>query len=138
MRPNPFSRRDLLKGMLGASALTVAGCATPAKKPEPSPITSPRPDLIQKENQRTGTRDWMLTNTRIDPQTKYRCPWIEGYCSRTSVGTGQKISFHVSTNPSSHFMIDIYRMGYYTGNGARHMLNLGPYAGSVQPDPPIG
>src|SRR5436305_9220493 len=36
MRPNPLSRRDLLKGMLGASALTLGGCATHANKPEVS------------------------------------------------------------------------------------------------------
>ena len=58
-------------------------------------------DVIQKENAKPGTRDWMLTKTAIDPKTKYRCPWIEGYCSRTSVRAGEKISFHVSTNPPS-------------------------------------
>jgi len=138
MRPNSFSRRDLLKGMLGASALTLGGCATPAKKPESASLARSQHDLIRKENQRTGTRDWMLTNTRIDPQTKYRCPWIEGYCSRTSVSAGEQVSFYISTNPASRFSIDIYRMGYYRGTGARHMLSLGPYTGSVQPDPPIG
>src|SRR5947207_4979514 len=106
MRANPFSRRDMLKGIVGASTLSLGGCSTPGKKNEVSLFTSPSRDLIRKENQRAGTRDWMLTNTRIDPQTKYRCPWIEGYCSRTSVGTGQKISFHVSTNPPSRFTID--------------------------------
>src|SRR5258705_340962 len=138
MSPKPFSRRDLLKGMLGASALSLGSCATPVKTPEPSPFANAAGDLIRKENERRGTRDWMLANTRIDPQTKYRSPWIEGYCSRTSVSHGQSISFHVSTNPSSPFTIDIYRMGYYGGAGARQMHSLGPYRGIVQPDPPIG
>jgi hypothetical protein len=34
---------------------------------------------VVQENQRPGTRDWMLNNTRIDPETRYRSPWIEGY-----------------------------------------------------------
>src|SRR5882672_9661103 len=94
-----ISRRDLLKGMLGASALSIGGCATGPTTPERSPFGTAQRDLIRNENQRPGTRDWMLRNTRIDPQTKYRCPWIEGYCSRTSVSAGEQIALHVSTNP---------------------------------------
>ena len=58
---------------------------------------------IVHENQRAGTRDWLLTKTGIDPDTKYRCPWIEGYCSHTSVRAGETLAFHVSTNPPSPF-----------------------------------
>lgn len=119
-----FSRRDAIK-FLAASGLS--GCATLRDR-----------GLIQRENAKPGARDWMLTNTRIDPATKYRCPWIEGYCSRTSVKAGQTISFHVSTNPSSPFRIDLYRMGYYGGAGARKITSFGPFPGRVQPDPEIG
>ena len=42
----------------------------------------------------------MTTNVRIDPETKYRSPWIEGYASKTSVRPGETISIHVSTNPA--------------------------------------
>jgi hypothetical protein len=80
----------------------------------------------------------MLNNTRIDAATKYRCPWIEGYCSRTSVRAGEQITFYVSTNPASPFRLDIYRSGFYAGAGGRHVLSLGPFDGTVQPDPPIG
>jgi hypothetical protein len=96
------------------------------------------PDLIRKENERPGTRAWLLEKTRIDPATKYRCPWIEGYASRTSVRPGDSISFHVSTHPPSRFTIDLYRMGYYGGMGGRHLLTLGPFQGKAQEDPPIG
>jgi hypothetical protein len=80
----------------------------------------------------------MLTNTRIDPATKYRCPWIEGYCSRTSVRAGESITFHVSTNPASAFSIDLYRLGHYGGDGGRFMKRLGPFEGVIQPEPPVG
>src|ERR1051325_2939337 len=133
-----LSRRTLLKGMVATGALTLGGCAAPSKKPAPSPFAAAQPNLIQEENRKTGTRDWMLKNTRIDPKTKFRCPWIEGYCSRTSVSAGGQIRFHVSTNTAAPFTIDLYRMGYYGGAGGRHMLTLGPYPGTVQPDPPIG
>ncbi len=80
----------------------------------------------------------MLTRTQVDPVTKYRCPWIEGYCSHTSIRAGRRMTFHISTNPPSRFTIDIYRLGYYGGTGGRLMRRLGPFAGSVQPDPEMG
>ena len=93
--------------------------------------------LIARENQRPGTRDWMLTKTLVDPATKFRCPWVEGYCSRTSVRAGEEISFFVSTSPPSPFTMDIYRMGYYGGAGGRHVMRHGPFPGVAQPDPPV-
>ena len=97
-----------------------------------------RSGLIAAENARPGTTDWMLTKTAVDPATKYRCPWIEGFASRTSVAAGQSIRFFVSTNPVSAFRIEIFRMGYYGGAGGRLMQTLGPFAGVVQPEPEIG
>jgi hypothetical protein len=44
----------------------------------------------------------------------------------------------VSTNPASSFVIDIYRLGYYGGKGGRHLAQLGPFEGKIQPDPDIG
>src|SRR5829696_2506938 len=80
----------------------------------------------------------MLNNTRIDPATKYRCPWIEGYCSHTSIRAGEKLSLFVSTNPASPFSLDVYRMGYYGGTGARLMRTFDPIKSETQPDPPVG
>ncbi|HZR79456.1 MAG TPA: N,N-dimethylformamidase beta subunit family domain-containing protein [Candidatus Binatia bacterium] len=96
------------------------------------------PDLIRRENGRAGATDWLLARARVDPATRFRCPWIEGYCSRTSVAANEAISFHVSTDPPSPFVIDLYRMGYYGGSGARHLRRLGPYRGRAEADPEIG
>jgi hypothetical protein len=80
----------------------------------------------------------MLTKTGIAPATKYRCPWIEGFCSHTSIQAGETLSIYVSANPPSVFRLSIYRLGYYQGNGAREMLSFESLPGSIQPDPPIG
>ena len=97
------------------------------------------PGRIARENARAGTLDWMLTRTRVDPKTKYRSPDIEGYCSHNSALAGcDSVRFYVSTNPPSRFTLDIYRMGYYGGKGGRHVMQLGPFDGITQPDPPIG
>jgi hypothetical protein len=127
------NRRDVLKKAIATGfASTLAPLAM---RGEPA---VPRKDLIRAENEKPGTTDWLLTNTRVDPKTKYRCPWIEGYCSHTSVRQGETLRIMVSTNPASPFVIDIFRLGFYQGKGGRHVARLGPFKGAVQPDPEIG
>ena len=127
------SRRDALKQLTAGAVLGISGMplvAASADDRETNPIV--------RENARGGTRNWMLNKTGVDPSTKYRCPWIEGYCSHTSVRVGETIRFHVSTNPAARFTIDVYRLGWYGGDGGRHMQHIGPLDGATQTDPPVG
>ena len=78
----------------------------------------------------------MLEHTKIDPATKYRCPWIEGYCSHSSIAAGETLQIFVSTTPVSRFSIEIYRLGYYGGDGGRLVRELGEFEGISQPEPP--
>jgi hypothetical protein len=119
----------------GAAAAGLASLLAPLAPAEPAPA---RRDLIPAENDRPGSTAWMLDNTRVDPETKYRCPWVEGYCSHTSLRAGDTLRVMVSTNPPSPFVLDLYRLGYYQGKGGRHLLRLGPFKGQVQPDPEVG
>jgi hypothetical protein len=133
-------RRDALRRIagLGAAAFipgAIEGCGTPAAGRRFDP---PQPNLIRDENRKPGTRDWMLKNTRIEKSTKYRCPWIEGYASHASIRAGEKLGLFVSTNPASRFTIDLYRTGYYGGDGARHVATLGPFPGRTQEEPAMG
>jgi hypothetical protein len=125
-----LDRRELLKGVaatgLGAA---LAGCR---------PMEAARPELIRMENEKPGTTDWLLRQARIDPGSRFRCPWIEGYCSATSVRAGERLAFMVSTNPPSPYVLDLYRLGWYGGKGGRHLARLGPLRGSIQPQPEIG
>lgn len=122
-----MKRRDAIRNLaaLGAAGFVPRGLAA-------------EPGAIAAENARPGTRDWMLTKTAIDPATKYRSPAIEGYCSRASARAGEPVTFHVSTNPPSRFTIEIFRTGYYGGDGGRLMQKLGPFDGRTQPEPPVG
>jgi hypothetical protein len=54
------------------------------------------------------------------------------------VAAGESIDFMVSADPPGKFTIDVFRMGYYGGRGARLMTTLGPLAGKAQPMPPVG
>jgi hypothetical protein len=130
---NELNRRVLLKSAAAAGIATVL-------KPVLGDVAqaAPSKDLIRAENDKAGTSDWLLQKTRVDPKTRYRCPWIEGYCSHTSIKAGETLSIMVSTNPVSSFTIDLYRLGYYGGKGGRHLKQLGPFKGFVQPDPEVG
>ncbi len=125
----PLDRRQMLT-TLGAGALAVSLTKNAHAQRQP--------DLIRTENLREGTTDWQLTYTRVDPKFKYRSPLIEGYVSKQSVAAGETLDFFVSTDPASPFTIDIYRMGYYAGKGARHLRRLGPFDGKVQTTPDVG
>lgn len=124
-----ISRRRVLKGIAAGAAagLTTSASAQPGSR-----------NSIAEENGRRGTTDWQLTYTRVDPKTRYRSPYIEGYASHASIRAGETLELMVSTNPAGPFVVDIYRMGYYGGTGGRHMLHLGPFDGVVQADPPVG
>jgi hypothetical protein len=129
-----WSRREVLK-VVAATSLAPALSRQAVAAAPPTPAD---PERIRRENERLGTRDWMTTKVRVDPKTRYRSPGIEGYASRTSVRPGEAIAIHVSTNPPSPFLLEIYRMGYYQGHGGRLVKTIGPIPGQVQPDPPIG
>ena len=130
------TRRQALQSMATIAAgagLVLEGCLT-----QPRHFGRAQPGSIRRENDRTGTTDWRLTNARVDPASKWRCRWIEGYASRTSVRPGERISFHVSTNPASRFQLELFRLGYYGGTGGRQVAEWGPLAGFTQADPAIG
>jgi hypothetical protein len=111
---------------------------TPGVSPAAARTTLRNPKLIAQENQKPGANDWQLTRVRLDKTRGFRSPFIESYCSRQSVEAGETLDIMVSTNPPGRFQIEIFRMGYYGGRGARLMATLGPFQGKMQSDPEIG
>ena len=126
-----FSRRQMFRHVAAAGL-----AATSAPTGLLAAVGSSNAVVV--ENNHPGTRDWMLRQIRVDPKSRYRCPWIEGFCSHRTARAGETITFYVSTNPASPFTLDIYRTGYYGGNGGRLIKQLGEFQGIVQPEPPIG
>jgi hypothetical protein len=118
--------------------LTFSMAVSVASAADSSPLDARRPSaVIVAENEHPGATDWQLTRVRVDSQ-KYRSPWIEGYCSRQSVSAGESIDIMVSTDPPTPCRIEIFRMGYYGGRGARLMTTIGPIEGIAQPVPQPG
>ncbi len=100
-------------------------------------VASESSNPVVIENRLTGSTDWQLTRVRVDG-TRYRSPWIEGYCSKQSVRAGETIDIKVSTNPARLFRLEIFRTGYYGGAGARRVANVGPLQGKTQTTPAPG
>jgi len=137
MRDDPVDlkpdRRDFLKS--GAALFMGAVMPGTALGAAASPADS---SLIQRENQKPGSRDWQLTRVRLDQARGFRSPNIEGYCSKQSVLVGESLDIMVSVRTPEKFTIEIFRTGYYGGAGARLMTTLGPLNGRTQPDPVVG
>ena len=133
---NGLHRRDMIKGVAAAGLGLAAGSVGVSSLYGQSSSTGSNP--IQIENAKPGTRDWLLTNQYIDPDTWWRSPRIEGYCSEASVKAGDTLKIMVSTNPVAEFNLEIFRTGYYGGDGARSMMKFDFMQGKAQPDPPIG
>ena len=126
--------------------LVVAGLA--ALTPQVS--AAAEGNIIQIENEKPGTTEWLLTKIKkgskpilYAPEDEpYDLGWhrrkqVEGYCSHTSIRAGETLKIYVSTEPAAEYKIDIYRMGYYGGTGGRLMRSMGPSQGVAQPDPVV-
>ena len=89
---------------------------------------------VSVENQRPGSVDWEISRPALHQE-------IEGYASRTSVNSGEPIDLFVNTS-APRYTIDVFRMGWYAGAGARRVAGAIDRRGVVQevpqPDPISG
>jgi hypothetical protein len=137
-------RRGFLKATAGIAVMPWGVSPVP-KQPRPAVIEANRKDnRIVEENSKPGTVEWQLQYTRFDdPITmasyplnrQLRSSGIEGYCSKNSLLPGESVDIMVSMMPAGSFVLNVYRMGYYGGTGARHMATLGPFKATPQPMP---
>jgi hypothetical protein len=125
-------RRTFLQSVAGLGAFLMPW--SKQKTARANPVAS---NPIVDENRQAGSRDWQLTRVRPD-RAGFRSPWIEGYCSKQSVKAGETIDIMVSTDPARPFRIEIFRLGYYAGRGARLVKTLTPIQGKAQPTPQPG
>jgi hypothetical protein len=86
-------------------------------------------NAIVDENNQTGTPQsgptdpgmrWDVVN---EPTGVGYPKGIEGFTTDISVNVGDRVSFKINTD-SSHYAVDIYRLGYYQGKGARLMTHI--------------
>ncbi len=101
-------------------AMTLVAVETVRTQPFPATVTT-------LENQKPGTPNWLLTHPAPNRE-------IEGYASLTSVNRGGLVNLFVNTTNLT-YLLDVFRVGWYGGTGARELLGPVTNAGSVQPLP---
>ena len=120
---------------LGAVSLTTFGLflatalGSGAELAQAAPCDPPIQNAIICENSLPG-----------NPQSEWDVsgggdPSIEGFATDISVDHGQTVHFKIDT-PSIAYHLDIYRMGYYGGDGARKVATVTSSASLPQAQPP--
>ena len=115
----------LLVAIAMSAALPSAG-----KAAGPDPCAVPVTNKVACENTKPGDpeEDWAVEG--IGQKS------IQGYATQMSVDLGQTVNFKIDT-PSTKYHIDILRLGYYDGDGARMIKSdLLPSASLPQAQPP--
>ncbi|WP_255433575.1 N,N-dimethylformamidase beta subunit family domain-containing protein [Tessaracoccus sp. MC1865] len=83
----------------------------------PSPVVAAPGDQIVAENQLPGSP---ATEWDVDG---YGSDTIQGFATDISVNVGGTVGFKIDT-PSTDYRIDIYRLGWYDGDGARKVATI--------------
>ncbi|SDG10243.1 Ig-like domain-containing protein [Lentzea fradiae] len=102
--------RLLVIAALVASTIFALGVFN-APNANAAPCDFPVTNKVACENTQAGADNWQAT---------YRDDAILGYTTDISYNVGQTVSFKMLTSASS-YKLDIYRMGWYNGKGARYM-----------------
>ncbi len=90
----------------------------------------PIPNQVACENTKPGNlaSEWDL------PSGDMGDPSIQGFATDISYNRGQTVRFKIST-PTIAYRLDIYRLGYYGGLGARKQATVFPLSASPQNQP---
>ena len=97
-------------------------------KPAKAAACGPGDNPIVCENSLPGTPQSVWDVSNQDGST------IQGFADPFSVNLGGTINFKIES-PASSYKIDIYRMGYYGGDGARLITSLTPNISVSQNQP---
>ena len=115
--PSLFSGSGSSSGVVG----------TPVAGVEKATTTGGNDNAIVRENNQSGTAAWQIPDGRA-ANTE-----IQAFAGATSVAPGKSITFYVSTKEQgTRYSINIYRMGWYGGTGARLMTSAPDQIGQAQ------
>jgi hypothetical protein len=122
--------------VLTVIAVLVAGLAVAGR-------ASAAPASVAAENALPGSPGWRMSDAprgTLAQQYDGTVVSIDGYAAEQSVAPGGRLDLHVGVAPGLGYRIEVYRLGWYGGAGARRMACLpgcgGSRAGVVQPAPP--
>ncbi|KAA0271696.1 MAG: DUF4082 domain-containing protein [Acidobacteria bacterium] len=121
------SAAALARGLLLAVTLLAAFGAIAATA-EAAPCDEPVANEIVCENSKPGSppSEWDVSGAGSAS--------IQGFATDISVDIGETVDFKVDTD-ADDYRLDIYRMGYYGGDGARQVASVEPSATLPQGQP---
>jgi len=99
-------------------------------------LSRPKHGGVAAERKMSGSTDWMIIDgvTRAADDIGMQ---IKGYASSTSVVPGDQIAFHVTVADAEKYHVQIYRLGWYGGAGARRIVSSPKLAGVKQAAPDL-
>lgn len=120
-RGREFSRRSFVRGAAIGTGIAVSDLGVLSE------LGHAATNAIVVENAKAGSTGWDL---------EYVDDSIEGFAAQYSVNAGESVDFKIKT-PSTNYRIDVYRIGWYGGVGARKVASISRVlaAPQVQPDP---
>src|ERR671926_1271790 len=121
MHSNRFVSRRTVVRLFGALCAAVALAAGNAVRPT---LEAQAINPIVTENSLPGS-----------PQSEWDVqgagdPTLQGFATDISVNQGSVVSFKINTTAPG-YTIDIYRLGYYQGFGARHIATVTPTGAEI-------
>jgi hypothetical protein len=119
-------RRSTLR-LAGPSAVVFWLLAGASAAP-PEPGASKQWNPITLENRRAGVpaSEWDVANGQDDPN-------LLGFADDISYAPGELVSFRIHATSAARYSLRIYRVGWYGGEGARHVTTRVQNAPTSQP-----
>ncbi|MGZ4429986.1 MAG: N,N-dimethylformamidase beta subunit family domain-containing protein, partial [Nocardioidaceae bacterium] len=114
--------------MIVAAVTVSLAVVLPSRPAEAAPCDTPIANPVLCENSRPGNpaSEWDVSGAGSAS--------IQGFATDISVNHGQTVHFKIKT-PATAYRLDIYRMGYYAGTGARKVATVTPAATLPQNQP---
>jgi hypothetical protein len=126
-----ISRRHLLYGM----AATPVALRIPAWAAMGGGASNTTNNPTYAENLNAGSLNWQIGLSGFSRSDDGSLQ-IKGYASAASINKGESITFYVTVNPTPQtYSIDVYRVGWYGGNGGQLKLHAAGLTGVSQPVP---
>src|SRR3954463_1064337 len=120
-------RARVISMCAAAAAICIAALVTSSDRVgAQSGCTTLNPVTCENQNPGNPASEWDISGAGDAS--------IQGFATDISIPAGQSVSFKIKTNASA-YTIDIYRMGYYSGMGARKVATIAPSAALPQAQP---
>jgi len=96
------------------------------------PYLGAQTNPVVAENENPGTTSWRITRPTDDINLQ-----MKAYLSTTSASAGEMVDIFASVSPAQNYTLEVYRLGYYGGDGGRLLQTIPSIQGHNQPPCPV-